>query len=154
MIKVFVRAIVPTGNSYLLMGDRDKSGEEIWDLPGGELKPGVDVKQHLRRVVLESTGYSIVDLRFFEICCRVKPRQRGQDPATTLDFIFTSKLEAAELQPAAKQTELLRYENFEWLKSDGRFRANKVMGLLTKFHRQHLRNEEARLRVEMESAGQ
>lgn len=150
MTKVYVRAIVPTENSYLLMGDRDKNGEEIWDLPGGELKPGIDVKQCLRQLVLQNTGYAIKDIRFFEIACRIKPRKRGQDPATTLDFVFTSKVEAADLQTPLKQIELLRFEKFEWIKSGGVFRANKVMGLLAQFHGQQVRNEEARLQVEIE----
>lgn len=141
VIKIYVRAIVPTGDSYVLMGDTDKDGGETWDLPGGELKAGVDVKDLLRQLVLENTGYSIVNMHFFEITCRVKPKKRGSDPMTVIDFVFTSKLEAAELLPAAKPIELLRYESFEWLESGGRFRENKVMALLAKYHQSALRRK-------------
>ena len=134
MIKIYVRAIVPTENAYILMGEHDKSDREIWDLPGGELKAGVDVKEHLRKLVLENTGYSIVNLNFFEVTCKIKPRSRGQDPTTIIDFVFSSKLEAAEIKPAAKETEQLRFEKFEWLESAGRFQQNKVMSLLTRYH--------------------
>ena len=150
MIKVYVRAIVPTENSYILMGDHDKEGKEIWDLPGGELQAGADVKQLLRKLVLHNTGYSIGNVRFFEITCKVKPRARGQDPVTILDFIFTSELEDSIRQPAAKEIDLLRFEKFEWLESGGRFRENKVMGLLGRYHRKHLADEEARMQVDME----
>lgn len=152
MIKVFVRAIVPTDKEYLLMGDRDKSGEEVWDLPGGELKAGVDVKQHLRQLVLENTGYSIVNMQFYEIVCRVKPKSRTDDPETILDFIFTSKIELVELQPPAKDIELLRFERFEWLESEGKFRENKVMALLSKYHRKQMALAESHLNVELEAA--
>lgn len=148
MIKVYVRAIVPTENSYVLMSDQDRDGKEMWDLPGGELEPGVDVKQLLRRLVLERTGYRIGDVRFFEITCKVRPRGRGQNPATILDFIFTSQLEDALRQPAEKQTDHLRFEKFEWLESEGRFRENKVMALLGRYHRHAQRGEESRLQVD------
>lgn len=147
MIKIYVRAIVPTENAYILMGDHDKGDREIWDLPGGELKAGVDVKEHLRKLVLENTGYSIVNLIFFEVTCKIKPRARGQDPVTIIDFIFSSKLEATELQPAAKETELLHFEKFEWLESAGRFRQNKVMSLLTRYHEHYLAANEPILRI-------
>lgn len=140
MIKVFVRAIIATPDSYLLMADRDKNGKEIWDLPGGELKGGVDVRQHLRKVVLENTGYTISLLHFFEITCKVKPRTRGvDDSSTVIDFIFASKLEDLPVQPAAKQTELIRFEKFEWLDSEGKYRSNKVMALLGRYHRHSVR---------------
>ncbi len=138
MIKIYVRAIVPTDDAYILMGDRDKNDQETWDLPGGELKAGIDVKEHLRQLVLENTGYSIVNLSFFEVTCKIKPRARGQDPTTIIDFIFSSKLEATEPQLAAKETEQLRFEKFEWLESAGRFQQNKVMGLLTRYHQLHV----------------
>lgn len=152
MIKVFVRAIVATGKEYLLMGDRDKSGEEVWDLPGGELKAGLDVKQHLRDMVLQNTGYSIVNMQFYEIVCRVKPKSRTDDPETILDFIFTSKIEPVELQPAGKDIELLRYERFEWLESGGKFRENKVIALLSKYHRKQMSLAESQLNVELDAA--
>ena len=148
MIKVFVRAIVPTGKEYVLMGDKDSANKTIWDLPGGELKPGVDVKEHLRALVLLNTGYSIVNMHFYEIVCRIKPKTRGADPETVLDFIFTSKLEPAEVQAAAKETELLAYERFEWLESGRQFKENKVMALLSKYHRKQVALAESQLNVE------
>lgn len=153
MIKVYVRAVVPTADSYLLMGDHDKNGEETWDLPGGELKAGVDVKQHLRKIVLESTGYAITDLRFFEVACKVIPRGRGTDPLTTLDFIFTSKVELPAVSEPAKTTELLRFEKFEWFESGGQYRSNKVISLLSRFHHNQIRkNDESRLKVDLQAA--
>ena len=152
MITIYVRAIVPSDGHYVLMGDKDKEGKQIWDLPGGELVAGVDVKHLLRKLVLQNTGYSIVNLKFFEVTCKVKPRGRGQEPVTIIDFIFTSSVEANELQPAAKELDMLRFEEFEWLKSGGRFRENKVMALLSRYHRKHLKDEEARLQIETETA--
>ena len=143
MIKIHVRAIVPTENAYVLMGDRDKNDQETWDLPGGELKAGIDVKEHLRQLVLENTGYSIVNLNFFEVTCKIKPRTRGQDPVTIIDFIFSSKPEATELKPAAKETQLLPFAKFEWLESAGRFQQNKVMNLLTRYHRLYVAVEDS-----------
>jgi ADP-ribose pyrophosphatase YjhB (NUDIX family) len=151
VIKVYVRAIVPTGKEYLLMGDRDKSGEEVWDLPGGELVPGLDVKQHLRKLVLERTGYSIVNMQFYEIVCRIRPRSRGVDPETIVDFVFTSKIEPTELQSPSKAIELLPYERFEWLESGGQFRENKVIALLSKYHRKHAALTESHLRAELDA---
>ncbi|HVI69083.1 MAG TPA: NUDIX hydrolase [Magnetospirillaceae bacterium] len=154
MIKVFVRAIVATGDSYLLMNDPDKNGKDFWDLPGGELKPGVDVRDHLRKMVLENTGYTVSILHFFEITCKVKPRTRGvDDSATTIDFVFAGKLEDTPLQPAAKETELLRYEKFEWLDSEGKYRANKVMALLGRYHRHSVRlADDAKLVMQTDTA--
>jgi ADP-ribose pyrophosphatase YjhB (NUDIX family) len=152
MIKVFIRAIVPKDGHYLLMGDRTKEGAETWDLPGGELRAGVDVKRYLRQLVLETTGYTINNLHFFEITCRVRPRGRSVEPATIIDFVFTSRVEAVELQEPTKDIELLPYERFEWLDSGGHFRENKVMGLLNKFHRKHLREEEEAQKLEEEAA--
>lgn len=152
MIKVYVRAIIPTGKEYLLMGDQDKDGKEVWDLPGGELKAGIDVKQHLRDVVRTFTGYSIVNMHFYEIVCRIKPKSRGEDPQTVLDFVFTSKIEPVDLQEPTKPIELLRYERFEWLESEGKFQTNKTMALLSKFHRKHIALAESQLNVELEQA--
>ena len=152
MIKVFVRAIVPTGKEYVLMGGKDEEGKVVWDLPGGELKPGVDVKELLRELVLENTGYSIVNMHFYEIVCRIKPKARGVDPETVLDFIFTGKLEPTELQPAAKEVELLAYERFEWLESGRQFKENKVMALLSKYHRKQIALAESQLNVETSAA--
>ncbi len=154
MIKVFVRAIIATGDSYLLMADRDKDGREFWDLPGGELKAGVDVRDHLRKVILENTGYTVSILHFFEITCKVKPRTRGADnSATTIDFVFAGRLEDAPLQPAVKHTELLRYEKFEWLDSEGKYRNNKVMALLGRYHRHSVRlADDAKLVMQTEAA--
>jgi len=148
MIKVCVRAIVPKDGHYVLMGETDRNGEETWDLPGGELRPGVDVKDFLRQLVLENTGYSIHHLQFFEIICRVRPRARGIDPATVIDFVFTSRVEPAEHKEGTKLVELLPYEKFEWLDSGGHFRENKVMSLLNKFHRSFQRTEEMRKQEE------
>lgn len=148
MIKVFVRAIVPTGKEYVLMADKDESDKTAWDLPGGELKPGVDVKDHLREMVLQNTGYSIVNMNFYEIVCRIKPKTRTTSPETVLDFIFTSKLEPTEVQKAAKETELLAYERFEWLESGRQFKENKVMALLSKYHRKQAALAESQLNVE------
>jgi hypothetical protein len=154
MIKVFVRAVVPTTDSYLLMGGYDKNGEETWDLPGGELKAGVDVKQHLRKIVLENTGYAITDLNFFEVTCKVVPRGRGIDPLTTLDFIFSSKIEAPEVSEPTMNTELLRFEKFEWFESSGQYRENKVIALLTRYHHNQIRKgDEARLKIDLQPAG-
>lgn len=140
MIKVFVRAIVATKDSYLLMGDHDKEGKESWDLPGGELKSGVDIRQHLCKVVLENTGYTLGQLHFFEITCQIKPRGRGVDnSSTSIDFIFAAKLLDTPPQTAAKETELLRFEKFEWLASEGKYRSNKVMALLGRYHRNSIR---------------
>lgn len=144
MIKVFLRAIIPKDGHYVLMGETDKSGEEVWDLPGGELKAGVDVKEYLRQIVLENTGYTIHHLHFFEITCRVRPRRRGVDAATVLDFIFTSRVEPEPIQEGTKLIELLPYEKFEWLDSGGHFRENKVMAILNKYHRSYTRTEEIR----------
>jgi len=152
VIKVFVRAIVPTGKEYVLMGGKDEEDKVVWDLPGGELKPGVDVKELLRELVLENTGYSIVNMHFYEIVCRIKPKARGVDPETVLDFIFTSKLEPTELQPAAKEVELLAYERFEWLESGRQFKENKVMALLSKYHRKQIALAESQLNVETSAA--
>lgn len=152
MIKVFVRAIVPTGKEYLLMGDRDKEGKEVWDLPGGELKAGVDAKDYLRKMVCECTGYSVINLHFYEVVCRVRPRSRSIDPETVIDFIFTSKVEPADLLPASKQIELLPYERFEWLESGGQFRENKVIALLSKYHRRQMALAESQLKVELDAA--
>jgi len=154
MIKVYVRAIIATQDSYLLMGDRDKNGKEFWDLPGGELKAGVDVRHHLRKMVLENTGYSVSLLHFFEITCRVKPRTRGvDDSSTVIDFIFAGRLEDIPPQPAAKQTELIRFEKFEWLDSEGKYRSNKVMALLGRYHRHSVRlADDAKLVMQTEDA--
>ena len=140
MIKVFVRAILATKDSYVLMADHDKDGKEFWDLPGGELRAGVDVREHLRNMVLTNTGYTVSILHFFEVTCKVKPRSRGVDnSATTIDFVFAGKLEDTPQQPALKPTELLRFEKFEWLDSDGKYRENKVMGLLGRYHKHNVR---------------
>lgn len=154
MIKVFVRAIVATEDSYLLMADRDKNGKEFWDLPGGELKGGVDVRHHLRKMILENTGYSVSLLHFFEITCKVKPRTRGvDDSSTTIDFIFAGKLENIPVQQGAKPTELIRFEKFEWLDSEGKYRANKVMALLGRYHRHNVRMaDDAKLVMQREDA--
>jgi hypothetical protein len=152
VIKVFVRAIVPTEDSYLLMNEPDKDGKAYWDLPGGELKPGVDVRKYLCQVMLDNTGYTIDDLRFFEIVCRVTPRTRGGGlPATTIDFIFAATPKGEPSKLAVMETELLRFEKFEWLDSDGRFRGNKVMALLGRYHRNNVRSsDEARLDIHVE----
>lgn len=154
MIKVFVRAIIATKDSYVLMSDRDKDGAITWDLPGGELKGGVDVRDHLRKVILENTGYTVSILHFFEITCRIKRRSRGVDnSSTTIDFIFAAKLEDAPTQPASKETELLRFEKFEWLDSEGKYRANKVMALLGRYHRHNVRlADDAKLVMQTEAA--
>lgn len=147
MIKVFVRAIVPTQGNYLLMSEIDKEGKEIWDLPGGELKEGIDVKQYLKKLVLQTTGYTVRNLRFFEVVCRVKPRKQGALPATHIDFIFVSEVEDAAIQEPNNPIELLPFERFEWLDSGGRFRENKVMALLGQYHKQEFIGGETRLNI-------
>src|SRR5688572_8679939 len=134
MIKVHVRAIMAHKEHYILMGDVDKHGVEVWDLPGGELKPGINVKEWLQRMVLEYTGYEIGSLSFFEVLCRVQPRKRGQDPLTMIDFVFTCRVIDAHAGEPTKQLELLPFARFEWLESDGRFRENNTMALLGRFH--------------------
>ena len=151
MIKIYVRAIVPTVNAYVLMGEPDKSGEIMWDLPGGALEAGQDVKQLLQKLVLKNTGYAITDLKFFEIVCKVQPRTRAQDPVTTLDFIFTSTIDsAAAQQQPTKDIELLPFDHFEWLDSGKRFKLNKVMNLLSRYHSKTAATHDKRLNVDVE----
>lgn len=152
MIKVYVRAIVPAEEHYLLMGEKDSEGKEVWDLPGGPLVAGVDVKQHLTQLVLQSTGYVITGLRFFEIVCRVRPRRRDSDAFTAIEFVFSSRVESAATQPPTVPIERLPYANFEWLASDGRFRQDKVMALIGKFHRSQMTLEDGHLEIETEAA--
>lgn len=137
MIKVNVRAIIPHNGRYVLMGERDADGQESWDLPGGELKPGVDVYDYLRMLVRETIGYEISCLKFYEIVCHVQRRRQGVLPATTFDLVFTSHVESAKVQPAQKLIELLPFEQFEWFAADGKFRENKIMGLLGQYHKKH-----------------
>lgn len=151
VIKIYVRAIVPTENTYVLMGEPDKSGEIMWDLPGGALEAGQDVKQLLQKLVLKNTGYTITDLKFFEIACKVKPRARGQDPVTILDFIFISSVDTTVTpQEPAKEVELLPYAQFEWLDSGKRFNLNKVMNLLSRYHSKTAATHDKRLSVDIE----
>lgn len=151
VIKIYVRAIVPTVNAYVLMGEPDKSGEIMWDLPGGALEAGQDVKQLLQKLVLKNTGYTITDLKFFEIACKVQPRTRAQDPVTTLDFIFTSTIDSAVTQQEpAKDIELLPFDHFEWLDSGKRFNLNKVMNLLSRYHSKTAATHDKRLNVDVE----
>ena len=150
MIKIYVRAITATKSEYILMGDKDKEGKQSWDLPGGELQAGVDVKKLLQKHVLQNTGYHITNLKFFEIVCKVKPRARGQDPVTIVDFIFTSELEDKPVEPAQKEVDLFRFEQFEWLESGGKFHMNKVMSLLSRYHGKQAITHDNRLSVDVE----
>lgn|GEM_PF-4321613 len=150
MIKIYVRAIAATKKEYILMGDKDKEGKQTWDLPGGELQAGVDIKQLLQKLVLQNTGYSITNLKFFELACKIKPRARGQDPLTIIDFIFTSDLEDVPVEPAQKEVDLFRFEQFEWLESGGRYRMNKVMSLLSRYHGKRATTHDRRLNVDVE----
>lgn len=151
MIKIYVRAIVPTENAYVLMGEPDKSGELMWDLPGGLLEAGKDVREHLKKLVLENTGYTVADSKFFEIACKVQPKTRAQNAVTRLDFIFICTIDtAAALQPAAQEIELLPFEQFEWLDSGKRFNLNKVMNLLSRYHSKNAHTHDSRLQMDIE----
>lgn len=150
MIKFYVRAIAATETSYILMGGKDKEGKPTWDLPGGELQAGVDIKQLVQKLVLQNTGYHIVNLKFFEVACKVKPRARGQDPVTIIDFIFTSELDGRTAELAQKEVDLLRFEQFEWLDSGGKFHLNKVMSLLSRYHSKRAATHDKRLSVDVE----
>jgi ADP-ribose pyrophosphatase YjhB (NUDIX family) len=151
VIKIYVRAIVPTENTYVLMGEPDKTGDVAWDLPGGQLEAGIDVKKLLKKLVLKNTGYTITDLKFFEIACKVQPKTRAQDAITILDFIFTSVVDTSVApQEAQKEVELLSYEQFEWLDSGKRFNLNKVMNLLSRYHSKAASTHDKRLQVDVE----
>lgn len=153
MIKIYARAIVPTNDGYVLMGEPDKDGEVMWDLPGGQLEAGKDVKQLLKKHVLQNTGYTINDLKFFEIVCKVQPKTREQLPATIIDFIFTSTVDTTEsLKEAEKETELLTFDKFAWLDSGHRFNLNKTMNLLSRYHEKNLKAHDAQLKTDTEPA--
>ena len=147
MIKVYVRAIVATKTSFVLLGEQDKTGKQTWDLPGGELQAGQDMRELLTKLVLQNTGYAITNLKFFEIVCRLKPRTRSEQPVTVIDFIFTSEVTSEPPEPASEDIDLLDFEKFEWLASGGQFHLNKVMSLLTKYHKKHINTHDSRLRV-------
>jgi ADP-ribose pyrophosphatase YjhB (NUDIX family) len=151
VIKIYVRAIVPTINAYVLMGEPDKSGEVMWDLPGGALEAGKDIRQLLQKLVLQNTGYTISDLKFFEIACRVQPKSRTHDPLTIVDFIFIGTVDAQiPPQEAQKQVELLPYEKFEWLDSAKHYNMNKVMNVLSRYHGKTAATHDNRLNVDVE----
>lgn len=150
MIKINLRAIVATKTDYVLMGEPNKEGKTSWDLPGGELQAGKDFRQLLQKLVLQNTGYRIKNLSFFEIVCNIVPRGRGQDPITVLDFIFTSELDGKTDETPQKEVDLFRFDQFEWLESEGRYRLNKVMSLLSRYHGKIPATHNRRLHTEIE----
>ena len=59
MINIIVSSCVIDNNKILMVQENKSDIQGLWDLPGGKVKIGEDIKQAAIREILEETGYNI-----------------------------------------------------------------------------------------------
>ena len=58
-INIVVSSCVMDNNKILIVQENKRDRKGLWNLPGGKVKVGEDIKQAAIREILEETGYSI-----------------------------------------------------------------------------------------------
>ncbi|HEV3245448.1 MAG TPA: NUDIX hydrolase [Candidatus Paceibacterota bacterium] len=96
--------------------ETDPSRPLTWDLPGGELEEGEDVRESLRREVIEESGLTIDELNVVDVYGKT-----GHDGQYWVMILYETKALEGEVRLS------FEHDQFEWLTIE-EFLARKSSG--------------------------
>jgi len=135
--QVAVKAIINVENSYLLLfkSESEDVSPSEWDIPGGRVKFGEDLKMALKREINEETGIEVANDNFFPV--KAWSIKKTEFQLVGIDFLCILKTKA-KIEVSAEHTkgewfeanDILQNSNIpSWLKEDIE-KAEKIKGML------------------------
>jgi len=135
--QVAVKAVVSVEDKYLLLfkSESEDIAPSEWDIPGGRVKFGEDLKEALKREIKEETGIEVASDDFFPI--KTWSMRKTEFQLVGIDFLCALK-ERTEIKVSAEHTKgewfevgnILQNPNIpSWLKDDIE-KAEKVKRLI------------------------